>query len=186
MYRVPPDRAWWPAVGAPLERGVRQHLRHGDGACISVRAPFCLPRGASAGAVAVLRVCGTHQGPCRALGALQRAALGLTSWVDRCPFGIRVVLMGLPFNTPGPRPRLGNLGTCVEKRLLRCIRTRRHMTPTNKAFDMRTARDRCQQRRGFLCRVAHCGSKIRSGWLASSHCGRVSWCGRAKMCACAA
>ena len=25
MYRVPPDRAWWPAVGAPLERGVR-HL----------------------------------------------------------------------------------------------------------------------------------------------------------------
>ena len=25
MYRVPPDRAWWPAVGAPLERGVRRH-----------------------------------------------------------------------------------------------------------------------------------------------------------------
>ena len=24
MYCVPPDRAWWPAVGAPLERGVRQ------------------------------------------------------------------------------------------------------------------------------------------------------------------
>ena len=23
MYRVPPGRAWWPAVGAPLERGVR-------------------------------------------------------------------------------------------------------------------------------------------------------------------
>ncbi len=23
MYRVLPDRAWWPAVGAPLERGVR-------------------------------------------------------------------------------------------------------------------------------------------------------------------
>ena len=23
MYTVPPDRAWWPAVGAPLERGVR-------------------------------------------------------------------------------------------------------------------------------------------------------------------
>ncbi len=21
MYRVPPDRAWWPAVGAPVERG---------------------------------------------------------------------------------------------------------------------------------------------------------------------
>ena len=26
MYRVPPDRAWWPAVGAPVERGVRHHL----------------------------------------------------------------------------------------------------------------------------------------------------------------
>ncbi len=25
MHRVPPARAWWPAVGAPLERGVRQH-----------------------------------------------------------------------------------------------------------------------------------------------------------------
>ena len=25
MYRVPPDRAWWPAVGAQLERGVRRH-----------------------------------------------------------------------------------------------------------------------------------------------------------------
>jgi hypothetical protein len=23
MYRVPPGRAWWPAVGAPVERGVR-------------------------------------------------------------------------------------------------------------------------------------------------------------------
>ena len=27
MYRVPPGRAWWPAVGAPLERGVRPHCR---------------------------------------------------------------------------------------------------------------------------------------------------------------
>ena len=25
MYRVSPDRAWWPAVGAPLERRVRRH-----------------------------------------------------------------------------------------------------------------------------------------------------------------
>ena len=25
MYRVPPPWAWWPAVGAQLERGVRQH-----------------------------------------------------------------------------------------------------------------------------------------------------------------
>ena len=25
MYRVPPARDWWPAIGAPLERGVRPH-----------------------------------------------------------------------------------------------------------------------------------------------------------------
>ena len=30
MYRVPPDRAWWPAVGAPLERGVRPHRAYSD------------------------------------------------------------------------------------------------------------------------------------------------------------
>ena len=30
MYRVPPARAWWPAVGAPLERGVRP--RYADAA----------------------------------------------------------------------------------------------------------------------------------------------------------
>ena len=28
MYRVPPDRAWWPAVGARLERGVRRQFTH--------------------------------------------------------------------------------------------------------------------------------------------------------------
>ena len=28
LHRVPPDRAWWPAVGAPLERGVRGVRRH--------------------------------------------------------------------------------------------------------------------------------------------------------------
>jgi len=27
MYWVPPARAWWPAVGAPLERGVRPRWR---------------------------------------------------------------------------------------------------------------------------------------------------------------
>ena len=27
MYRVPPDRAWWHAVGAPLERRVRHALK---------------------------------------------------------------------------------------------------------------------------------------------------------------
>jgi len=25
IYSVPPARAWWPAVGAPLERDVRPH-----------------------------------------------------------------------------------------------------------------------------------------------------------------
>ena len=33
MYRVPPDRAWWPAVGAPLERRVRRVLRHESYEC---------------------------------------------------------------------------------------------------------------------------------------------------------
>ena len=36
MYRVPPDRAWWPAVGAPLERRVRP-------CCALIHAPS--PRG---------------------------------------------------------------------------------------------------------------------------------------------
>ena len=31
MYRVPPDRAWWPAVGAPLERGVRPPFENAYG-----------------------------------------------------------------------------------------------------------------------------------------------------------
>ena len=35
MYRVPPGRAWWPAVGGPLERGVRRLLhRFGDTQCL--------------------------------------------------------------------------------------------------------------------------------------------------------
>ena len=34
MYRVPPDRAWWPAVGAPLERGVRPQY-----CCVKVQVP---------------------------------------------------------------------------------------------------------------------------------------------------
>ena len=36
MYRVPPDRAWWPAVGAPLERGVMPHPL-----AMSVAGYFC-------------------------------------------------------------------------------------------------------------------------------------------------
>ena len=30
MHRVPPARAWWPAVGAPVERRVRRHSRRSD------------------------------------------------------------------------------------------------------------------------------------------------------------
>ena len=42
MYRVPPDRAWWPAVGAPLERGVRQHwARIVAGIALRARYPGC-------------------------------------------------------------------------------------------------------------------------------------------------
>ena len=61
MYGVPPARAWWPAVGAPLERGVRQHWRHGDDLSVFACRPFCFPLRAWARAVAVLRVCGTCQ-----------------------------------------------------------------------------------------------------------------------------
>jgi len=28
MYTVPAGGPWWPAVGAPLERGVRPHSAH--------------------------------------------------------------------------------------------------------------------------------------------------------------
>ena len=30
MYRVPPARAWWPAVGAPVDRGVRPRCVLGE------------------------------------------------------------------------------------------------------------------------------------------------------------
>jgi hypothetical protein len=36
MYRVPPDRAWWPAVGARLERGVRHQRAAAGPDCICV------------------------------------------------------------------------------------------------------------------------------------------------------
>ena len=43
MYRVPPDRAWWPAVGAPFERGVRPHSRRSaDGPNIFEKAMAAL------------------------------------------------------------------------------------------------------------------------------------------------
>ena len=40
MYRVPPDRAWWPAVGAPLERGVRHHSFDGSTLTESERVAY--------------------------------------------------------------------------------------------------------------------------------------------------
>ena len=36
MYNVPPARAWWPAVGAPLERGVRRLWHCACHVCIVV------------------------------------------------------------------------------------------------------------------------------------------------------
>jgi len=46
MYSVPPARAWWPAVGAPLERGVRPqraalHIRNCCRACRLATAWCC-------------------------------------------------------------------------------------------------------------------------------------------------
>jgi hypothetical protein len=39
MYRVPPDRAWGPAVGAPLERGVRPRCARARGCLLRGSAP---------------------------------------------------------------------------------------------------------------------------------------------------
>ena len=43
MYRVPPDRAWWPAVGARLERGVRLHGAGGGevAKCAEIATNLC-------------------------------------------------------------------------------------------------------------------------------------------------
>ena len=71
MYRIPPDRAWWPAVGAPLERGVRHQWARHAGRAVFACQPFCVLLCATARAVAVLRVCGARQELCMALCALQ-------------------------------------------------------------------------------------------------------------------
>ena len=50
MFRVPPDRAWWPAVGAPFARGVRPRTARKEltqsmsVADTSVRGSHVLPR----------------------------------------------------------------------------------------------------------------------------------------------
>jgi hypothetical protein len=64
MYRVPPARAWWLAVGAPLERGVRPQFSTAHGAAF----------GMSAGSIP-LRV------PLRVLSCALAAALA-TAWGD--------------------------------------------------------------------------------------------------------
>ena len=82
MYRVPPDRAWWPAVGAPLERGVRHHSAAPDDSLDFACAAFCYPLRAWARAVAVPRVCGAHEGLCMSLCALQHGPPHLTYGLD--------------------------------------------------------------------------------------------------------
>jgi hypothetical protein len=71
MYRVPPARAWWPAVGSPVERGVRHQCAPVASGDVIACEPFCLPLSATARAVAVLRVCGACHGCSWALCALQ-------------------------------------------------------------------------------------------------------------------
>jgi hypothetical protein len=72
--RAPTDRAWWHAVGAPLERGVRHHCVQPVPERVFACMRFCVPRSAIARAVAVLRVCGACCGCCMALCALLRLA----------------------------------------------------------------------------------------------------------------
>ena len=57
MYRVPPARAWWPAVGAPLERGVRPHCAVFDARGVDLPCREILPtyRGSKAQDAETLR-----------------------------------------------------------------------------------------------------------------------------------
>ena len=64
MYRVPPDRAWWPAVGAPLERGVMPHSCEVRKKLSSLNARHgSYPVSADGRAGAVPRRCGKRWGP---------------------------------------------------------------------------------------------------------------------------
>ena len=71
MYTVLPARAWWPAVGAPLERGVRHQFARKASQGVFACAPLWVPLRAAGRAVAVPRVCGACRGFCMALCALQ-------------------------------------------------------------------------------------------------------------------
>jgi hypothetical protein len=55
MYTVPVAWAWWPAVGAQLDRGVRPHLAVDDRVLITLDAQIGLTVSAAEGAGAVLR-----------------------------------------------------------------------------------------------------------------------------------
>ena len=85
MYRVPPARAWWPAVGAQLERGVRQQRALLEDRPVFACRQFCYPLRATARAVAVFRVCGGCQGLCMALCALQRGPQACVGGCDSLP-----------------------------------------------------------------------------------------------------
>jgi hypothetical protein len=79
MYGEPPARAWWPAVGAPLERGVRHQCALVTNKGVFGPERFCFPLRATARAVAVLRVCGAGPGWSGALCALRGRPL---HWVS--------------------------------------------------------------------------------------------------------
>ena len=72
MYRVPPDRAWWPAVGAPLERVVRPRLHDWVADAIRVAARYAqrtVPQAAFARCrYSKTKRCGIAKAACRHTG----------------------------------------------------------------------------------------------------------------------
>ena len=79
MYRVPPDRAWWPAVGAPFERGVRHQCARQVNQSVFSCIGFCFPLCTTARGVAVPSLCGV---PLILHGAarLEAPTTNLNSW----------------------------------------------------------------------------------------------------------
>jgi hypothetical protein len=80
MYGVPPARAWWPAVGAPLERGVRQQRVRQENRPVLARWRFCSPLRGTARAVVVVRVRGACHGRFTASGAVLHGPRDWISW----------------------------------------------------------------------------------------------------------
>ena len=103
MYRVPPDRAWWPAVGAPLERGVRQH-------CCDGRVVACCPNAMTLHPELAEMPCGlaaTFRLPLSALSdATVRwmAARRRTGWRPRLLIAVGTRRRPLPPSSCGGRP----------------------------------------------------------------------------------